>query len=93
MVSQFLTESVLLTFFALVLALVLVFLLLPSFNVLSGKQFTVSDSVNGRLLDGSGSMFIGDWFVGGKLSRVVLASFKPITVRKASYKLVGVLVG
>ena len=89
LVSQFLTESVLLTFFALVLALVLVFLLLPSFNVLSGKQFTVSDLVNGRLLMGAVvcSLVIG--LLAGSYPAFVLASFKPITVLKGKLQIGG----
>ncbi|HAK80793.1 MAG TPA: cell division protein FtsX [Runella sp.] len=89
LVSQFLTESVLLTFFALVLALVLVFLLLPSFNVLSGKQFTVNDLVNGRLLMGAVvcSLVIG--LLAGSYPAFVLASFKPITVLKGKLQIGG----
>ena len=89
LVTQFLTESVLLTFFALVLALVLVFLLLPSFNVLSGKQFTVNDLVNGRLLMGAVvcSLVIG--LLAGSYPAFVLASFKPITVLKGKLQIGG----
>lgn len=89
LVTQFLTESVLLTFFALILALVLVFLLLPSFNVLSGKQFTVNDLVNGRLLMGAVvcSLVIG--LLAGSYPAFVLASFKPITVLKGKLQIGG----
>lgn len=89
LVTQFLTESVLLTFFALVLALVLVFLLLPSFNVLSGKQFTINDLVNGRLLMGAVvcSLVIG--LLAGSYPAFVLASFKPITVLKGKLQIGG----
>lgn len=89
LVTQFLTESVLLTFFALVLALVLVFLLLPSFNLLSGKQFTASDLVNGRLLIGAvvSSLVIG--LLAGSYPAFVLASFKPITVLKGKLQIGG----
>jgi putative ABC transport system permease protein len=38
---QFLTESILLTFFSLVLALTLSFLMLPAFNQLSGKDLNI----------------------------------------------------
>ncbi|MBL4675565.1 MAG: ABC transporter permease [Mucilaginibacter sp.] len=41
LISQFLTESVLLTSLAMVFALGLVYLLLPYFNDLSGKQITI----------------------------------------------------
>ena len=41
LVSQFLVESVLLTFLAMLLALGLVYLLLPYFNAVSGKQITM----------------------------------------------------
>jgi putative ABC transport system permease protein len=80
LVSQFLAESVLLTFLALLLALGLVFLLLPGFNALAGKPFTPGAIVNGRILSGAvlASLVIG--LLAGSYPAFVLSSFKPITV-------------
>ena len=89
LVSQFLTESVLLTFFALVLALGLVVLLLPHFNALSGKQFTTGDLVNGRLLLGTVAACLLVGLLAGSYPAFVLASFKPITVLKGKLQIGG----
>lgn len=82
LVSQFLTESTLLTFLALILAFGLVILLLPSFNALAGKQFSIHDIFNARLLVSTlvASLVIG--LLAGSYPAFVLASFKPITVLK-----------
>ncbi|GAB3494768.1 ABC transporter permease [Spirosoma knui] len=80
LVGQFLTESILLTFLALVLALGLVFLLLPSFNTLSGKQFTASAILNGRMLFGAVLACLAIGLLAGSYPAFVLSSFKPITV-------------
>ncbi len=39
---QFLTESILLTFFALLLALALTYLAIPAFNQISGKELQLN---------------------------------------------------
>src|SRR6218665_3040542 len=82
LVSQFLTESVLLTFLSLLLALGFIILLLPSFNSLTGKLFTLGSIFNGRVLVGIllGCLFIG--LLAGSYPAFVLSSFKPITVLK-----------
>jgi putative ABC transport system permease protein len=41
LITQFLTESVLISFFALVLAILTAMLLLPLFNELAGKEMSV----------------------------------------------------
>lgn len=61
LVKQFLTESTLLTFLALILAVLAVFLLLPAFNKLAGKEIQFSNLVsvqNAALLLGFG-LFVG----------------------------------
>jgi putative ABC transport system permease protein len=80
LVSQFLTESVVLTLLALLLALGLVFLILPGFNALAGKQFTPSEIFNGQILSGAvlACLIIG--LLAGSYPAFVLSSFKPITV-------------
>ncbi|MVM29123.1 FtsX-like permease family protein [Spirosoma sp. HMF4905] len=80
LVSQFLTESILLTFLALGLALGLVFLLLPGFNALSGKQFTPGEIANWRMLSGTLGACLVIGLLAGSYPAFVLSSFKPITV-------------
>lgn len=80
LVSQFLTESVLLTLLALGLALGLVLLLLPGFNELAGKQFTPSALFNGQMLSGAVLACLVIGLLAGSYPAFVLSSFKPITV-------------
>ncbi|WP_310587850.1 ABC transporter permease [Emticicia agri] len=82
LVSQFLTESVLLTFLALLLALGFIILLLPNFNNLTGKHLSLSAIFNWRMLSGTvlSCLLIG--ILAGSYPAFILSSFKPITVLK-----------
>ncbi|MBA4853182.1 ABC transporter permease [Emticicia sp. BO119] len=82
LIGQFLTESVLLTFFALLLAFGLVIILLPGFNNITGKLFTLSSIFNWHIIPGTiiGCLIIG--LLAGSYPAFVLSSFKPITVLK-----------
>ncbi len=84
LISQFLTESVLLTFLALVLALGFAALLLPGFNDLTGKLFTFRAIFNLPVLTGAiiASLLIG--LLAGSYPAFVLSSFRPISVLKGS---------
>jgi putative ABC transport system permease protein len=84
LVSQFLVESTLTAFFALLLALGLIALLLPTFNSLSGKFISF-----GRLLQPDTIvillgiiLFVG--IVGGSYPAFYLSKFNPVSVLKGS---------
>lgn len=82
LVGQFLTESILLTSLALVLAVLLSIVALPVFNEMSGKNLTLKwDAVPGLIpaLIGFG-LFVG--IFAGSYPAFFLSSFKPITVLK-----------
>jgi putative ABC transport system permease protein len=78
LVSQFLSESILITFFALLIAYALVQLALPAFNNISGKHLTV-DLKPGLAFIGLG-LLVG--VVAGMYPAFYLSSFKPISVLK-----------
>jgi putative ABC transport system permease protein len=85
LIAQFLLESIILTAFALVLALILVQIFLPAFNNISGKILTLDITTNPQiilvlLLFG---LFIG--LLAGSYPAFFLSSFKPITVLKGSF--------
>lgn len=84
LVSQFLAESVLVTFLALGLALGLVLLLLPSFDELAGKQFTYRTLVGGWMLPGIGLTCLLIGLLAGSYPAFVLSSFRPILVLKGA---------
>lgn len=79
-VRQFLGESLLITFLALVIGLVLVELLLPSFNQLSGKSFTPVRifSMDIMLFFVLTVVIVG--LLSGAYPALVLSRFHPVTV-------------
>ncbi len=88
LIGQFLGESLLISFFALLLAIGMVFLCLPLFNYVAGKQLTI------RFLDGNlwlGLLSIA--FVTGILSGIYpalfLSGFRPAKVLKGSMNKMG----
>lgn len=83
LIAQFLSESLLITIFSLVLAVVLVELFLPAFNNLSGKELSLN-SIGGLKLAGGLlliAVFVG--FFSGSYPAFFLSSFKPVDVLKS----------
>jgi putative ABC transport system permease protein len=84
LISQFIAESLLIVTFATILAVILVYLLDPSFNQLIGKDISMAlfDNISGGL-----SMIVLIIVVGlasGFYPAFVLASFNPIEVLKGT---------
>ena len=81
LITQFLGESLLLASIAGFLALLIVELMLPFFNHLSGKQLTIDYSNAGILLSfGAIILFVG--IVAGSYPAFYLSAFRPVTVLK-----------
>jgi putative ABC transport system permease protein len=80
LVSQFLSESMLLTFVALLFALALVELLLPVFNQLSGKQIETNYFGSGILLPSLIGLALLLGMMAGSYPAFFLASFQPLAV-------------
>jgi putative ABC transport system permease protein len=84
LVLQFLSESVLTALAAVILSVLLVMLLLPAFDSISGKAFTwhtVFQPFNILLLFGIG-LFTG--LVGGSYPAFYLSSFQPVSILKGA---------
>src|SRR4029079_3384754 len=84
LVTQFLGESLFTSFVAVLLSVLLVLLLLSTFNSLSGKTFTVANvlqSSNIMLLLGI-VLFTG--LVGGSYPAFYLSGFKPVGILKGA---------
>jgi putative ABC transport system permease protein len=84
LVLQFLSESLLTAFIAVLLSVLLVMILLPMFNSISGKAFTMHTLVkpfNIILLLGI-VLFTG--LVGGSYPAFYLSSFKPVSILKGA---------
>ncbi|MGN6530798.1 MAG: ABC transporter permease [Ginsengibacter sp.] len=82
LVMQFLSESVLLSFISLILALVIAALLLPYFNQLSGKDMTVNLFLKPWLLPAAILLMIIVGLIAGSYPAFYLSSFKPVQVLK-----------
>ncbi|TFH27980.1 MAG: FtsX-like permease family protein [Bacteroidia bacterium] len=82
LITQFLAESSLLTFFSLVLSIGLIMILLPQLNMLSGKDFSLE--ILGRpiaILSLIGIMFVVG-ILGGTYPAIFLSRFSPVMVMK-----------
>ncbi len=80
---QFFAECVLLSVFALVLALVIIDLAMPFFNDLTGKNISILRLLQGKFLIvlALSPLFLG--FVAGSYPALFLSSFKPLTALKS----------
>ena len=89
LVVQFLSESVMLTFLAVLLALVLVELMLPTFNNLADKQIpsTYFIDTNFALVLLAITLFIG--LLAGSYPALVLSHFKPVAILKSGMAATG----
>ena len=82
LIFQFLSESLLVSFIAMICALVIAILLLPYFNELSGKELLINDLLSPWLL---ASLIVLIGFVGilaGLYPAFYLSAFKPVDVLK-----------
>jgi putative ABC transport system permease protein len=86
---QFFSECVLLSFLALLAALVLVALLLPFFNNISGKAIHLSDLVSFKFLSLIVILPLLVGMLAGSYPAIFLSSFQPIKVLKGSMNLKG----
>ena len=83
-IRQFYSESMLSSFIALLLAILLVYLFLPSFNTLSSKQLTLDIAGNLSTILGLIGITVFTGFVSGSYPALILSSFKAVTVLKGS---------
>ncbi len=82
LIYQFLAESMLLTFFSLVLSIILLVIFLPQLNMLSGKSFSLD--VLGRpvaIISLLGIMIVVG-ILGGTYPAIYLSRFSPVMVMK-----------
>jgi putative ABC transport system permease protein len=84
LVLQFLSESLLTTFVALSVSIILVILLLPVFNSLSGKLFTMQTLLNPFNIILLVSIMIFTGLVGGSYPAFYLSGFQPVSILKGA---------
>jgi len=82
LIAQFLTESILVTLFATLIALVAAWLFLPKFNDMSGKELVITGQVISWLLPTLLVIIIVIGCLAGSYPALYLSAFKPIEVLK-----------
>ncbi|MDJ1484648.1 ABC transporter permease [Cytophagaceae bacterium YF14B1] len=82
MIGQFLAESMLYSLVAVALAVVLCLLLLPAFNLLSGKELAMNNLLNVQFMLEIGLMLLIVGVLAGSYPAFYLTSFKPVEVLK-----------
>jgi putative ABC transport system permease protein len=85
LIGQFLGESILITFIGFVLALVMVEVVLPSYNLMVGKELDI-DYTNPWLWASATGIVLITGIVAGSYPAFYLSSFQPVTVLKGPVK-------
>lgn len=80
LIAQFYGESIFLSVVALLIALALAMLLLPSFNTLSGKELSLDLTSNWQVILGTGLITFFTGIIAGSYPAFFLSAFKPIRV-------------
>jgi len=88
LIRQFLGESLLISFFALAFAIVIVLLCLPLFNDLAGKKLAIN-LLDGKILLSLIGIALATGFVSGSYPALFLSGFKPVKVLKGNMKSMG----
>ncbi|WPU96121.1 ABC transporter permease [Mucilaginibacter sabulilitoris] len=88
LIIQFLGESLLISFFALLLALVVVWLCLPMFNHLADKKLAI-DFLDGRLWLSLLGIALLTGLISGSYPALFLSGFNPVKVLKGNMKSMG----
>lgn len=86
MIAQFLSESVLYSLMAVVLALGTVYFLLPYFNVLSGKELSIAFLGEPIVLAGIAALILVVGLVAGSYPAFYLTSFSSVEVLKGKVR-------
>lgn len=86
LVGQFLIESVFVSLLSMLLAFVLIILMIPAFNTISGKELTVSYFLQPTWIFLLIAFVLITGLVAGLYPAFVLSSFNPIMVLKGRFK-------
>ena len=83
LIKQFLTESILLSFIAVIISVMLVELVLPYFNNLTDKELSLNLSGNVFIIPGLIFFTLALGIAAGLYPSLLLASFKPVLILKS----------
>lgn len=82
LIAQFLTESILVASISLAISLILIYALLPAFNVLSNKQLPFSYILQTPVILSLGAIIVITGILGGSYPAFYLSGFNPVNVLK-----------
>ncbi|KPK83799.1 MAG: hypothetical protein AMS27_11840 [Bacteroides sp. SM23_62_1] len=82
LILQFLSESVILTIIALIISIVIVILLMPSFNQIAGKLFDIDYLINPQVILTLIAIIVFVGVLGGSYPSFYLSRFNPVSVFK-----------
>ena len=82
LVLQFLSESMVFTVISLIFSIVILSILLPKFNLLAGKSFTLEVIYSSVVLLSLLGVVLAVGFIGGSYPAFFLSRFSPVTVLK-----------
>lgn len=85
LVAQFLSESLIFNITAILLAIGAVFLLLPAFGELCGRDFSTSLLISDRFIMLCGLILLAGTILSGSYPSLVLSGFKPMQVLKGKF--------
>ncbi|MFC2164916.1 ABC transporter permease [Acidobacteriota bacterium] len=85
LIKQFLGESVIVSLISLVIGIVIVTIVLPVFNSLSGKEFTEGQLLRLPFLLGLLGIIILTGLIAGSFPAFILSAFQPVTVLKGKF--------
>ena len=83
---QFISESLILTFAGICLALLFSSVALPFFNVLTGKNFIVANLFSANFVLLILTVWLSIAFLAGAYPALAITSFKPVSVLKGNFK-------
>jgi len=84
LIKQFIGESVLISLIALVCAIMLVLLLLPTLNNMTDKHLTLNPQGNWSLIVGFLGIVLFTGFLAGSYPALFLSAFKPVNILRGS---------
>lgn len=89
LIRQFLAEALLMNIFAAAISVLIVALVLPSFNQLTGRNLTMALFVEPLFWAGLTSLFIIGAILSGLYPAFILSSFRPVEVLKGKFSASG----
>ena len=84
-IRQFFGESLVLTFIALIIAVLMVSLTLPSFNMLAAKQLSLNLIQNPTIIMGLIVIALITGIISGSYPALYLSSFRPVSIMKSIF--------